>query len=149
MGEVCGLDDPWSFAASNSLMHTIHRCTWKSLQFFVLIFFHVYVFFSFLFTAMHVKSLAFCVWEWRLNTIQYKRPLHLLLLLSHSGKKCIHQWWSLETWSRSRDASRDPFFEVFVSVSVSKVSGLVSVSVSKDFGLGLELFVSRLCTGYF
>jgi len=35
-----------------------------------------------------------------------------------------------------------------VSVSVSKVSGLVSVSVSKDFGLGLELFVSRLCTGY-
>jgi len=46
-----------------------------------------------------------------------------------------------------RDASRDPFFEV--SVSVSKVSGLVSVSVSKDFGLGLELFVSRLCIGYF
>jgi len=31
-------------------------------------------------------------------------------------------------------------------VSVSKVSGLVSVS--KDFGLGLELFVSRLCIGY-
>ena len=43
----------------------------------------------------------------------------------------------------SRDASRDPFFEV--SVSVSKVSGLVSMS--KD--LGLELFVSRLCIGYF
>jgi len=40
--------------------------------------------------------------------------------------------------------SRDPFFEV--SVSVLKVSGLVSVS--KDFGLGLELFVSRLCIGY-
>jgi len=55
------------------------------------------------------------------------------------------QWWSLETWSRSRDVSRDPFFEV----SVSKVSGLVSVSVSNDFGLGLELFVSRLCKGYF
>ena len=49
------------------------------------------------------------------------------------------RWWSLETWSRSRD----PFFEV----SVSKVSGLVSVSVSKH--LGLELFVSRLCIGYF
>jgi len=30
---------------------------------------------------------------------------------------------------------------------VSKVSGLVSVS--KDFGLGLELFVSRLCINYF
>jgi len=44
--------------------------------------------------------------------------------------------------------SRDPFFEVSVSkVSVSKVSGLVSVSVSKD--LGLELFVSRLCISYF
>jgi len=31
------------------------------------------------------------------------------------------------------------------SVSISKVSGLVSVS--KDFGLGLELFVSRLYIG--
>jgi len=37
--------------------------------------------------------------------------------------------------------SRDPFF----GVSVLKVSGLVLVSVSKDFGLGLEVFVSRLC----
>jgi len=46
------------------------------------------------------------------------------------------QWWSLETWSRSRD-------------TVSKVSGLVSVSVSKDFDLGLELLVSRLCMSYF
>jgi len=47
--------------------------------------------------------------------------------------------------------SRDlvSFFEV--SVSVSKVSGLVSVSSSKDFGLGLglELLVSRLYIGYF
>jgi len=48
-----------------------------------------------------------------------------------------------ETWSRSRDTSRDPLFEV----SVSKFSGFVSVL--KDFGLGLELFVSRLCIGYF
>jgi len=47
--------------------------------------------------------------------------------------------------SRLGLASRDPFFEV--SVSVSKVSGVVSVS--KDFGLGLELFVLRLCIGYF
>jgi len=46
------------------------------------------------------------------------------------------QWWSLETWSRFRDVSRDPFFGV-------------SISVSKDFGLGLELFVSRLCMDYF
>jgi len=28
--EVCSLDDPWSFAASHSLMHFINRCTWKS-----------------------------------------------------------------------------------------------------------------------
>ena len=50
-----------------------------------------------------------------------------------------YQWWRLETWPRSRD--------LFFEVSVSKVLGLVSVS--KDFGLGLELFVSRLCIGYF
>jgi len=38
---------------------------------------------------------------------------------------CIfNQRCSLETWSRSRDESRDPF----LLVSVSKVSGLVSVS---------------------
>jgi len=30
--EVCSLDDPWSFAASHSLMHFINRCTWKSSQ---------------------------------------------------------------------------------------------------------------------
>jgi len=53
------------------------------------------------------------------------------------------QWWSLETWSRSRDVCRDPFFWD----AVSEVSGLVSVS--KDFGLGHELFVSRLWIGYF
>jgi len=35
--EVCRLDDPWCFAASNSLMYSIHRCTWKSLQFFTII----------------------------------------------------------------------------------------------------------------
>ena len=35
----------------------------------------------------------------------------------------------------------------FFGVSVSKVSGLVSVS--KDFGLGLELLVSTLCMSYF
>ena len=36
-----------------------------------------------------------------------------------------HQRWSLETWSRSRDASQDPFLRV--SVVVAKVSGLISV----------------------
>ena len=68
-------------------------------------------------------------------------PLH-----AHpSSLQCNFQRWSLETWSRSRDASRDPFFEV----SVSKVSGLVSVSVSQvsglrsRLGLGLEGFRSR------
>jgi len=31
--------------------------------------------FSFLFTAMHVKNLALCVWEWRRYTIQYNTML--------------------------------------------------------------------------
>ena len=35
--EVCRLDDPWSFAASNSLMHFINRCTWKSSQYYIII----------------------------------------------------------------------------------------------------------------
>ena len=48
----------------------------------------------------------------------------------------------LETWSQSGNVSQDPFFRV----SVSNVSGLVSVSM--DFGLGLELLVSRLCMSY-
>ena len=104
--EVCSLDDPWSFAASNSIMHSILRCTWKSLQFFIIIimmawFMRVFqqnalapssvysilpqcirphflssiCVFSFLFTAMHVKSLAFCVWEWRRYSIQYNTIL--------------------------------------------------------------------------
>ena len=82
-------------------MHTIYRCTWKSLQFFIIIimmawfmrvfqqnalapssvysilpqclrphFLSCICVFSFLFTAMHVKSLAFCVWEWRRYSIQ-------------------------------------------------------------------------------
>jgi len=35
--EVCSLDDPWSFAASHSLMHFINRCTWKSSQSYIII----------------------------------------------------------------------------------------------------------------
>jgi len=35
--EVCRLDDPWSFAASHSLKHFINRCTWKSLQYYIII----------------------------------------------------------------------------------------------------------------
>jgi len=31
------LDDPWSFAASHSLMHFINRCTWKSSQYYITI----------------------------------------------------------------------------------------------------------------
>ena len=50
--------------------------------------------------------------------------------------EALNQWWSLESWS----GSRDPFS--WVSVLVSNVSGLVSVS--NDFGLGLESLVSRL-----
>jgi len=34
---VCSLDDPWSFAASHSLMHFINRCSWKSSQYYMII----------------------------------------------------------------------------------------------------------------
>jgi len=48
---------------------------------------------------------------------------------------CNSLWWSLETWSRSfKSRSRRS--------QVSSQSRGNSVSVSKDFGLGLELFVS-------
>jgi len=50
--------------------------------------------------------------------------------------KYFFQWWSLETWSRSRgsrDSSRDPFLRVLASVS--KVSGHVSVCVLKASGV--------------
>jgi len=35
--EVCSFDDPWSFAASHSLMHFINRCTWTSSQYYIII----------------------------------------------------------------------------------------------------------------
>ena len=35
-GEVCSLNDPWSFAASNSPMHFINRSNWKSSQHYIL-----------------------------------------------------------------------------------------------------------------
>ena len=37
--EVCSRGDPWSFAASHSLMHFINRCTctWKSSQYYTII----------------------------------------------------------------------------------------------------------------
>jgi len=35
--EVCSPDDPWSFAASHSLMHFLNRCTWKSSQYYITI----------------------------------------------------------------------------------------------------------------
>jgi len=94
-------------------MHTIHRCTWKSLQFFIIMimmawfmrvfqqnalspssvysilpqcirphFLSCMCVFSFLFTAMHVKSLAFCVWEWRRYSIQYNMFMW--------GRRCVH-----------------------------------------------------------
>ena len=46
----------------------------------------------------------------------------------------------------SRRVSRPVFWSLGLGLGLE---GLVSVSVSKDFGLGLELFLSRLCIGYF
>ena len=37
LGRFCSRDDPWSFAASHSLMHFINRCTWKSSQYYIII----------------------------------------------------------------------------------------------------------------
>jgi len=34
--EVCTLNDPWSFAASLSVVYFINRCTWKSSQYYVI-----------------------------------------------------------------------------------------------------------------
>jgi len=33
--EVCSLNVPWSFAASQSIMHFINRFTWKSSQYYI------------------------------------------------------------------------------------------------------------------
>ena len=46
--------------------------------------------FPFLLTAMHVKNLAFCVWEWRRCTIQYNFMLsfHAFFIL-HQTERCI------------------------------------------------------------
>jgi len=41
------------------------------------------------------------------------------------------QWWSLETWSQSRDSCRDKFLRVLVSVS--KVSGLDTLHIAKKW----------------
>jgi len=42
-----------------------------------------------------------------------------------------YRWWSLWTWSRARDSSRDPFLRVSVSkVSVSSRSRRLQVSVT-------------------
>ena len=50
------------------------------------------------------------------------------------------QWWSLETWSRSRD----PFLRVSVSkvsglVSVSKVSGLETLNIQRKWFINISL----------
>jgi len=60
-----------------------------------------------------------------------KSPIYSLLNQTLNSR-------SLETWSRSR--SRDPL----VRVSVSKISGLDSSSVSKATDLGLKPIVLRL-----
>jgi len=62
--------------------------------------------------------------------------------------KCTFQWWSLETWSRSRD----PFLRVSVSkvsglVSVSKVSGLETLSIAKKWFIKIYI-IQRFCLLY-
>jgi len=92
---------------------------------------------------------VFCEWHHKWRTFRPPWPI-----LPGPGRQPLGGSISLKFLLETRlpvMESRDlvSFFEV--SVSVSKVSGLVSVSVSKDFGLGLglELLVSRLYIGYF
>ena len=55
--EVCSLEDPWPFASSNSLRHSMHRCTGKSLQFFIIII--MMASFMRVSTAMYTSSSSF------------------------------------------------------------------------------------------
>jgi len=50
-------------------------------------------------------------------------------------RRSQQQWWSLETWSRSRDLSRDPFLRV----SVSKVSGLETLNIAKIWFINIYI----------
>jgi len=54
-----------------------------------------------------------------------------------------NQWWSLETCLETCLETR------FLDSRSQSWRSQVLVSVSKDFGLSFELFVSRLCIGYF
>jgi len=65
------------------------------------------------------------------------------LLLFKQILAVICNFSSWKGHSKLGNPARDPFFRV----SVPNVS--VLVSVSKDFGLGLELLGSRLCMSYF
>jgi len=67
-----------------------------------------------------------------------RTPSNLVTPLNEWGCRlvpcfCARQRWSLQTWSRPRDESRDPF----LLVSVPKVSGLDSVSIAT----GLDTFI--------
>jgi len=53
--------------------------------------------------------------------------------------KCTFQWWSLETWSLSRDP--------FLRVSVSKVSGLETLSIAKKWFIKIYI-IQRFCLLY-
>ena len=50
-----------------------------------------------------------------------------------------YQWWSLETWSRSRHESRDSSRDPFLRVSVSKVSGLETLNVAKKWFIKISV----------
>jgi len=58
----------------------------------------------------------------------------------------ILQWSSLETWSRSRDESRDRFLRV--SVSVSNVPGLETLNIANVNGWLKFLYFNDFCLLY-
>ena len=56
------------------------------------------------------------------------------------------QWWSLETWTRSRGSSRDSFLRV----SVSKATGLETLNIAKKRFIKISIiqrfFVGWICS---
>ena len=78
---ACALKSVWKslyFIKVRNCISAIKRTLYYR-HVYILVFFRVLAF-PFLFTAMHVKNLALCVWEWRRYTIQYNYCFFFLLL---------------------------------------------------------------------
>ena len=79
--------------------------------------------FSFLFAAKHVKSLAFCVWEWRLNTIQYKNVS--LWTVAQCEKRDLNNPW-MRVPGKWKKACSDCTFQA-ISATLHKQSVICTI----------------------